>query len=149
MPEVNYRQVVLATDGSDDAAHAAEHAISLALHYQARLTALAVVDIYTLMNPQTAAFSAEVLERERTFLREAADGVAAQARQAGVADARGEVREGFPRTTLVAALGDLHADLAVVGSHGRNAIQRLLIGSTSEHLVRHAPCPVLVVRPMD
>jgi nucleotide-binding universal stress UspA family protein len=42
---------------------------------------------------------------------------------------------------------DVGADVIVVGSHGRGAIERLLLGSVSEQVVRHAPCPVLVVRP--
>ncbi len=42
---------------------------------------------------------------------------------------------------------EIGADVIVVGSHGRGAIERLLLGSVSEQVVRHAPCPVLVVRP--
>ena len=38
------------------------------------------------------------------------------------------------------------ADLIVVGSHGRGTVGRFLIGSVSDHVVRNAPCPVLVVR---
>ena len=40
----------------------------------------------------------------------------------------------------------LRADVVVVGSHGRTGLGRLFLGSVSEHVVRHAPCPVLVVR---
>jgi nucleotide-binding universal stress UspA family protein len=42
-----------------------------------------------------------------------------------------------------------HADMVLVGSHGRGVVGRFLLGSVSEHVVRHAPCPVLVVRPRE
>jgi len=40
----------------------------------------------------------------------------------------------------------LGVDVVIVGSHGRSGFGRLFLGSVSEHVVRHAPCPVLVVR---
>jgi nucleotide-binding universal stress UspA family protein len=49
--------------------------------------------------------------------------------------------------TICRVAADLHVDVIVVGSHGRGAIARILLGSVSEQVVRHAPCPVLVVRP--
>ncbi len=49
--------------------------------------------------------------------------------------------------TVCRIAADVGADVIVVGSHGRGAIERLLLGSVSEQVVRHAPCPVLVVRP--
>ncbi len=49
--------------------------------------------------------------------------------------------------TVCRVAADLGVDVIVVGSHGRGAIERLLLGSVSEQVVRHAPCPVLVVRP--
>jgi nucleotide-binding universal stress UspA family protein len=44
---------------------------------------------------------------------------------------------------------DVHADVIVVGTHGRSGVSRLLMGSVAEHVVRSAPCPVLVVRPKE
>ena len=38
--------------------------------------------------------------------------------------------------------------ILVIGSHGRTGLQRVLMGSVAEHIVRHAPCPILVVRPI-
>jgi nucleotide-binding universal stress UspA family protein len=44
---------------------------------------------------------------------------------------------------------DVHADIIVVGTHGRGGMSRLLMGSVAEHVVRNAPCPVLVLRPRE
>jgi universal stress protein A len=54
--------------------------------------------------------------------------------------------EGHPATEIDRVARDRHCDLIVVGTHGRSPLQRLLLGSTSEQLIRHAPCPVLTVR---
>ena len=45
------------------------------------------------------------------------------------------------------ALGPPRAGLLIVGTHGRTGVARVLLGSVAERLVRHAPCPVLVIRP--
>ncbi|MEU8836564.1 universal stress protein [Streptomyces sp900116325] len=58
-------------------------------------------------------------------------------------DAR--VEEGHPAPVLLAAARK--ADLLVVGSRGHGAFAEMLLGSTAQHCVHHAPCPVLVVRP--
>ena len=54
---------------------------------------------------------------------------------------------GDPGESIVSAAEAENVDLVVVGTHGRGAIGRLLLGSVSEHVVRNAPCPVLVIRP--
>jgi len=69
-------------------------------------------------------------------------------RQAGVAVSF-LVWQGDPGDMIVAAAEAEHADMVVVGSHGRGAVGRFLLGSVSEHVVRNAPCPVLVVRPRE
>jgi nucleotide-binding universal stress UspA family protein len=55
-------------------------------------------------------------------------------------------RAGSPADEIVQLAVDLEADLVMVGTHSRRGIQRLLLGSVAEHVVRTAPCPVLVVR---
>jgi nucleotide-binding universal stress UspA family protein len=47
---------------------------------------------------------------------------------------------------IVAAAHDCNSDLIIIGNHGRSGLARVLTGSTAERVVRHAPCPVLVVR---
>jgi nucleotide-binding universal stress UspA family protein len=58
----------------------------------------------------------------------------------------GEVLFGSPESRIVEAAEKLPADLIVVGSHGYNRWERLLLGSVSDSVVHHAPCSVLVVR---
>ncbi len=65
--------------------------------------------------------------------------------QAGV-PAEGLVREGEAAEEITKVAGEEDADLVVVGSHGAGMAERALLGSTSERVVREAPCPVLVVR---
>lgn len=58
--------------------------------------------------------------------------------------------EGVPWDRIVDALrADPAYDLTVMGTHGRTGIRRALLGSVAEKVVRHAPCPVLVVRPRE
>lgn len=57
------------------------------------------------------------------------------------------LRVEFPAEQIAQLASDLEADLIVVGTHGRRGIRRLLLGSVAEGVVRHATCPVLVVRP--
>src|SRR5207344_1571978 len=47
--------------------------------------------------------------------------------------------------TIVSDADEVRADLLVLGSHGRSGVDRLLLGSVTEEVIRHAPCPVLVV----
>ena len=68
-----------------------------------------------------------------------------QLRQAGwKTEAR--VLQGDPRQCLVEEAKKEHADLVVVGSHGRSGLDRILLGSVASHVVAHAPCSVLVIK---
>jgi universal stress protein A len=61
--------------------------------------------------------------------------------------ANGAVRIGSAGPTVVDAANKWKADLIVVGSHGRKGLTRLLLGSVSDHVARHASCSVQIVRP--
>ena len=74
-----------------------------------------------------------------------AQGIVQRARAAG-ANATYLVWEGEAGEAIVAAADSEDADLIVVGSHGRSGVSRFFIGSVSDFVVRHAHCPVMVVR---
>lgn len=56
------------------------------------------------------------------------------------------VKEGDPAAEILGLAQDLPADLIVMGTHGRTGLERLLMGSVAEQVVRKAPCPVLTVK---
>lgn len=56
------------------------------------------------------------------------------------------VLQGEPATTIIEFATDHHADLIVMGTHGRTGVMHLALGSVAEKVVRHAHCPVLTVR---
>lgn len=57
-----------------------------------------------------------------------------------------EVADGQPPETIVRFAQDNHVDLIVMGTHGRSGLQRMLLGSVAEHVLRLAQCPVLTVK---
>jgi nucleotide-binding universal stress UspA family protein len=71
--------------------------------------------------------------------------IQAQLTAAGV-EAAAEVRVGQPDAGIVDCARERHADLIIMGSHGRTGLDRLLIGSISERVIGRAECPVLVVK---
>jgi universal stress protein A len=90
-----------------------------------------------------------VLERLPQRMR---DHVESSAREVpGLQDVRlgVHVRIGKPPESIVQMAVDARADVIVTGTHGREGMQRMMLGSVAESLVRHAPCPVVVARPRD
>ena len=61
----------------------------------------------------------------------------------------GLVRAGYPAEEILAAAEEEHADMIVMGTHGRTGFDRMLFGSVAEKVVMAAACPVLTVKPKD
>lgn len=87
----------------------------------------------------------EVDEQERAWLRHVAEESANRLRRAGLSVAE-TVVEGDPRQVIVAEADRWNAGSIFVGARGLGRIERLLLGSVSTYVVKHAPCTVEVVR---
>jgi nucleotide-binding universal stress UspA family protein len=134
--------ILLATDGSTASEPASEQAIDLATQVQARLLVVSV--LASARQPTEAAASAGDPD-SRDSMAARAQGIVQRAKAAG-ANATYMVWEGEAGEAIVAAADSESADLIIVGSHGRSGVSRFLIGSVSDFVVRHAHCPVMVVR---
>jgi nucleotide-binding universal stress UspA family protein len=146
--------ILLATDGSAASEPASEQAIDLAIQLEARLLVVSVVASARQPSEAATAAGASSPEPRHSEPREAdsrdsmaarAQGIVQRARAAG-ANATYLVWEGEAGEAIVAAADSEDADLIVVGSHGRSGVSRFFIGSVSDFVVRHAHCPVMVVR---
>jgi nucleotide-binding universal stress UspA family protein len=84
----------------------------------------------------------ELTENQEQLGRAALDRAAAQF-PAGTVETF--LREGLPGDEIIATAREWRADLLIIGSHGRVGLERLFLGNMSEGVLRHAPCPVLVV----
>ena len=87
---------------------------------------------------------ATLADAQRWAEREAGERVGA-AREAGIT-ARSVVRAGVPERQILDVAAEEAADLIVIGTHGRSGLERALLGSVADHVIRLAPCPVLSVR---
>ena len=136
------QRILLATDLAPASERAAVEAIGLARDLRADLLIVSVIDgdRETPGEPPR-----ERMDRRRAARELAAQALVARGRRAGV-KASFLVWEGEPGPAIVEAAVAEGADLVVVGSRGRNRIERFVLGSVSDHVVRHADSPVLIVR---
>ncbi|MCT9097276.1 universal stress protein [Haloarchaeobius sp. HME9146] len=142
---VGYSHILVPVDGSDASEHAAEHAIDLANRYDAELTVMHVVDDDLLPLDARSQQLVDRLEEEATDI---VAEVVEWATEADVAPVNEVVVRGSPAEQILATIedGDGEVDLVVLGSHGRSGIDKFLMGSVSERVVRQSPVPVLTVR---
>lgn len=148
------KNIVVATDLSDTSAAALRSAVELAAALGASVTLLHVLEPPP-TPPGLEAFALEGLpvDWEERLLRGRA--LAAQERVASLAKAAStdavtvsaRLVTGLLPDSLVSEIKANGYDLLIVGSHGRTGVAHFFLGSVAEKLVRHAPCPVLVVRP--
>ena len=142
--QMGFQRVLVAVDEAPVAAHAAEVGIELASALGAALAFVHVVDPAGAAPPDSGIPAAELIaQAERDGKRLVA---ALRPRVPAGPTPLEFVSVGAAATEIVKAATGWNADLVVVGSHGRTGVSRALLGSVAEAVVRHAPCPVLVVR---
>ncbi|MEZ5287216.1 MAG: universal stress protein [Vicinamibacterales bacterium] len=140
-----FTNILCAVDFSEDSERALAAALALARVADGHVTLVTVVD--PLLHAGASAAGAhgalnEQTQRElQTLLDRAAPGLA-PARVPAVA-----IRVGAPSAEIVAQAEEANADVIVMGMRGIGGAQRLLLGSTSQHVLERATVPVLVVPP--
>ena len=142
-------KILLAIDGSEEAALAAQAATELS-----KETGSEVHVTYVLPRPEDLighhTYSAEVrdsvLEQARSEAQQFLEGRAEQLRAEGAKVAESHLRIGEPDKEIIRLSEEIGATLITMGSRGLGAVRRALMGSVSDSVVRHAHCPVLIVR---
>jgi nucleotide-binding universal stress UspA family protein len=139
---LNLRKILVPVDFSECSRKALHYATALAKQSQAEILLLHVLEM-----PPVPVQAFEAGFAEGTPEESAANELSEWQAQAGSpAPVKTLVCSGSASPEIVRTADENNMDLIVIGSHGRTGLARLLLGSTAERVVRHAPCPVLVVR---
>jgi len=141
-----FQRIVCATDFSDTAEAAWLVARDLAAVHRAELT---LVHVFPDLPPSpdvAVPTVIQVWEEQQRWVNEELARRVADATARGV-DSRAILKHGPAADGLVEAVTEAHADVLVVGTHGRTGLERVLLGSVAEAVVRKAPCAVLTVKP--
>lgn len=146
-PMINLKKILVPTDFSEGARRALTYGASFASEYRAELLLLHVVE--SVAAPYASDLfpvpMAEVFQELSAFARRELDKLAEEARAKGVT-ARPLVVQGKPAIEIMRVAREETIDMIVLGTHGKGVLDQALFGSTTERVVRKAPCPVLCVR---
>ncbi len=141
------RSILVPVDFSEHSDRAVAHAGALAERTGAELHALHVVPEMAFPDPYFAEAA-----RDRAVEKSAREGVPDALRRnlrevlGGEVEARTHLEVGPPASTIVRVAAEQGVDQVVISSHGRTGLERMLLGSVAEGVVRRAPCPVLTVK---
>jgi nucleotide-binding universal stress UspA family protein len=141
-------RILLATDGSEQAELAVLRAVELAdaTDSELHVVHVGVVPTFLKSYPGTLGYERRLYEQIEEMSRELLRKQSWRVKAAGGTVARTHLRMGQVDLEILALAEELGADLIVMGSRGLGGVRRALMGSVSDSVVRHAHCPVLVVR---
>lgn len=146
-----YKRILLATDGSENSKRAGKHAIWIADASGADLTVLNVIEPYY---PQIAAlpnFRESVYDELR---EEGKNAVESFKKDLELSQCKGfcksielntRIKEGKAYLEILRFVEDENIDLVVIGASGRHGLDKFMLGSVTERVMRNASCPVMVV----
>ena len=141
-------RILLATDGSEEAVLATLTAVDVAQKTGSELHVIHATPMPLYVDPSTERIRLpEDVDKEvREEAQKVLDEQAQQAEAAGGTIAQTHLGLGRPDEQIVSVAGQIGAGLIVMGSRGVGGVRRALMGSVSDSVVRHAHCPVMVVR---
>ena len=144
------RKILVATDGSKYSDKAIDYAIGLAKDLQGEVTAIYVMslkhfEIYALEHHDDIKGYVDEDARVKKEGEDALASARSKGEKAGIVIVT-QLLRGYPSEEIMKFARNQGMDLIVLGNLGKSGVERLLLGSVSEAVVRNAPCPVLVVR---
>ncbi|WP_066292361.1 universal stress protein [Bacillus sp. FJAT-29937] len=142
---MKYTNILVAVDGSTEAEWAFKKAIEVAKRNDAQITLAHIIDSRTFATVE--AYDRTISEKANMFAKELMEKYKSEALEAGVAKVEYVIDYGSPKVIIPKDMAKKqNVDLIICGATGLNAMERFLIGSVSENIVRYAKCDVLVVR---
>ncbi|MDY9926941.1 universal stress protein [Methanosarcina sp.] len=144
MVTVNFKKIMIATDGSVCSRMAANNGIELA-----RLSGGTVYAVYVVSTDYFSSMAVDFdWERMKEALKKEGRSAVSYVKRAGElegVDVKPILLEGHPADELIRYAGENEMDIVVMGTLGRTGLDRLLLGSVAENVVRHCKVPVMVI----
>jgi nucleotide-binding universal stress UspA family protein len=147
-----YQKILLPTDGSEYAEKAAKHAVWIAGHSEAEIIAINVVDTSSLVGLPAEDLTVKVTEILKEEGKRSLDSISEILKETKkefnlqkFIKLTMETKEGSPADAILKTIEEEDIDLIVMGTSGKHGIDRFLLGSVTEKVVRSAKCPVLAV----
>ncbi|OQK17639.1 universal stress protein A [Methyloprofundus sedimenti] len=144
----NYQHILLAADFSEHGQVVAQKARYLAAKYHAKLSVIHIVDNLPITDAAYGPVIPFDIDLNEQLINAATKRLAELGKQLSIPEDRQFLEMGSAKLEIVATAEEQHADLIVVGSHGRHGLA-LLLGSTANGVLHHAKCDVLAVRLKD
>ena len=138
---IGWKKILVATDGSRYSGLATDKAIDFAKSYGGSLTAVSVVDVPSEFYAEAPGAVDKLIANAKGFVAAVSKKAEANGIAASTFVGEGEAFEIIRRLAQKEKI-----DVIIMGSHGRTGLKRLLMGSVTEKVIGHAPCPVLVVK---
>jgi universal stress protein A len=157
MKQVIYKKILVTHDGSKLASIALPHALSLAYGLNTQILLFRVIDPVeqevVMVDPMgvvsaitTGKTAVEVVEENEKMVFEQLKRIKEEMEGSGARKVDIKVTAGEADKEIIATAKQEHCDLIVMSTHGRSGLGRTLLGSVTDSVIRHSPCPVLVVR---
>jgi nucleotide-binding universal stress UspA family protein len=145
-PSLQLGKILVPVDFSDCSRKALDYALPFAVKFGATVTLLHAMHVnYYPTSSEYAVFDyPELIDELQQYGEKELGNLADSVRK--VCPARTLMETGHPGEVIVATAKKLETDFIIISTHGRTGWKRAFLGSTAEYVVRHAPCPVLVVR---
>lgn len=140
-PLTRGERILVPVDGSEFSNNAVEQAISLGSICRSEIIIVSIVDLYPDQMEVAPALVEKMSDDARKYI-EAAKKMVDDAKIPCETVVR---MGGAPYEFIVQEAREKNVDLIVMGSHGRKGLERIILGSTAQNVIGHAPCPVLVV----
>ncbi len=148
-----YKQILVATDGSELAQRALDHALALAKATGAEVTVVHISEPLAVYGAGYASVAGtvfdpvpELIEAQKSAANNVIEAARRRAEEAGVPAKTLHLDNTYAAEGIVETAGKVGADLIVMGSHGRRGLSRMLLGSQTSNVLTHTKIPVLVTR---
>ena len=143
-----YHNILVPVDGSETSHAAVEKAVEFAKAFGSKITVVQalVLDPYIAAEYISASQTNDLIERARTSIEESLAAAKAKFNEQGI-EVETKLLEGqVIHREIIRAAEELHADLIIIGSHGRTGLKKFLLGSVAQEVLSICPLPVLIVK---